>query len=498
VNAQLDDRVSPIINDRRFILTKSAINIIESRLNYINDSEYVVSTAYNLMELMDIIVNESHTDTVFLPLFNFDYRNFMNAIIDMAIEFYPGFDPILINIKKKEYSEIPEECINIGRGVLFFGFFKFLEKKNLLFKFAKKDDGKNRTNGYCRPSRLLLTALCNLSYPNGFPENTQELLKERPKENRLYDIYDSVSEIITPQKFTDWITKFFNFHKSSWAHLVTIYNKKLDEKQEVNLIHELELLKKESKTAEEILELNNIEITTNASAYIYIKYLIVDFEYFSIYAAQVNGTRKYKPLLQELDFESKSLKYGFEELIEDVSKVVKDYKKNTELYFNDKIKSKYSIDAFSKSIFTFRKEREIVKQFYFSRIVTTHIEYLENFRCFLWNNSDFKKKVNDNKATFPASKSFKDIQFFIVRKIREYLELLKDFPYPAISNAVLGIENNLVLNELTEIEAGRWQKINVGERTDWEKEYIKRIKKKKKEKNVETLPLTSGLAQAGV
>jgi len=482
-NAQLNERISAVVNERRFLFTKSVKKIIQNRLAYVDNSSNIISTSQNLKDLINIVANEPHTDAVFLPLFNFDYRRFAEAIIDIAIGDYPSY-PNLVNITKEEYSNIQGECINIGRGILFFAFLKFFEKNGLLLNFNKPNEDKNKENGYCRPSRLLLTALCNMSYSNGFTENIQDFSKEKPKEIGMLHIYKEIEKIITPKKYIDWIIKFFNFHKSSWAHLITIYNKELDAKKEINLDDELNLLLKyknsnsstesNSITEEEIKKLNKIEISTNPSAYIYIRYLIVHFEYFSIYATQVNDTRKYKPLLQELDFDNSNLLYSFEDVIESVLNVVKDYKKNTEIYFKKNVETKYSISDYSQSIFTFRKEHEQTKQFYFSRIVTTHIEYLENFRYYLWHDSNIRNRIEENHTKFPASKSFKQIQFFIVKKISEYLDLLKDFPYPALGNIIPSLENAIYRNVQTEIKAGKWYKIEVREREDWEKELAKK------------------------
>ena len=186
------------------------------------------------------------------------------------------------------------------------------------------------------------------------------------------------------------------------------------------------------------------------------------FEYFSIFATHDNGFNRFKPLFQELSFNTKELKYSFESLIETVLKKLFIYKDNMEKYLLSSILPSMTSEEYSRSIFNFRSSRETIRQFYLSRIVTTHIEYIESFRFFLWENKDFRKDVEKNNSLFPASKGFNEIQYFLLNKMKDYLSLLEgEIEYPGVLNIIAKINNKIKQNEDFGIEQNKWIRIEI-------------------------------------
>jgi hypothetical protein len=169
----------------------------------------------------------------------------------------------------------------------------------------------------------------------------------------------------------------------------------------------------------------------NSSGVIYLKFIITHFEYFSAFQAYVDINSEYKPLFLSLGIDHKKNKsvFEFEEIIDHVFTIVKRFKENMDNYFINEMKPKLGIseDEFisSKSKLSFSKSYLDKKSFYSSRIIFTHIEYLENFRFYLWTNDEFNKQLNDLNTTYPTLINKIQIQKFIIDKIEEYLMLFK-------------------------------------------------------------------------
>jgi len=461
-NSQLDDRIYPIVSKRRFILTKSARLILKRRLNIISNHNIIKENPL-LYNIVKILRDERYTDIVYLPLFNYDYRKLLQAILKMTeVVYNEGKPSTLIDTTYEEYfNRIPKKAINGARGILIFSLIKYLREEEFLGKFAKLDDGKNNENGYCRSSRMILTAFSNFSYPDGSSADDNERLSKKPEAFSLLDAFHEISHVHDSHKYLYWIEQFFNILKSSWVHFVTVYNKPINKEKRLDFAKEKTMLAHYPYlTKEEEDHLDNIKLVINASGMIYLRYLIVHFEYFSCYNSCFSSRYNIKPLplFQQLDYNYKLEKYNFEIVLEEVFKMVTVFKSNMENYFETTLSDKFSIEQYSNSCFTFRIKSETEKQFYLTRIIMTHIQYIENFRYYLWHDKEFNDKILDfNKDLSLKYKSKDEIQDYLVLIVQKYMSLFDDeFEYPLYKRKIEAFEEKLRILRKTGYNSKNW------------------------------------------
>ncbi len=436
------DRLFPKMNKERFLLTSSGSKIISRRVRIADDYLSERSKKGTLNALVKIINKENYTNTVYLPLFNFDYRKLFQALTKLSeSKQKEGKSVSIVNVDLEEYNNIASTVKNGARSIIFNGLIKYLIQNNFLKNFAtnhfnKKIGGTDK--GYCRESRLILTVVANMSYPNGFPHNKKRLLQIKPTRVGLYDLYKVLAVIYPdPRILFHWLSNYFVVSKASWAHLITIYNKGgtydannafngFDFTDEIKKIERINAKKSDGRESLIIEnELNKITVQLNASGYIYLRYLIVHFEYFSALEASDSPSKNYKPLFQMTGFNPNNCTYEFEKVIDNVYEVVANYKKSMDMYFEHTLEELgFSVDTYCRSKFTFSTIKEPLKNLYASRIITTHISYIDYFRYFLLHNEKFKKQVEENKSVKPNSMGLVEINRHLVNYIEKYVTLL--------------------------------------------------------------------------
>ena len=268
--------------------------------------------------------------------------------------------------------------------------------------------------GYCRTSRMLLTALSNLCYPNGFPIDRKALHEISPKPVSLSTFYKEIKELYYPDIFLSWLKKFFPLEKGSWAHFISIYNKNFSN-IEIDFSKELAYLKNKEYENRLLVE---IKLLFNASAFIYLRSLITHFEYYSTFIA-----RKYrKPLFQSLFYNTESKKFEFEIVVSEVYDQVKKIKIENNRYLQKIIfnKLQWDLDSYCTSVFIFNRNCSYSSPLYMSRVISNHISYLDEFRYFLWNNKEFNSNIKS------SGKSKRELQFFLIDYIYKYVNLILD------------------------------------------------------------------------
>lgn len=157
--------------------------------------------------------------------------------------------------------------------------------------------------------------------------------------------------------------------------------------------------------------------------------------------------------------------YAFEEQIQAVSNLVKDYMKNIQLSFEQKF-SEYTTHTFLQSVFSFgdasddvnTKNDRVKRQFYLSRVATTHIRYLDDFRCFLLNSQEFMQFVNNKRSNYKLLKNMAEINCFLLDAIENYVFIIKSGLFdPSLTGILQNLENNIIIARNNGID---WDSIN--------------------------------------
>jgi len=464
--AQLAERISAIKTYKRFIYTNIGREIIERRL--LKSAKYLNEEDIRLRAILSILHKEKFTDEVLLPLFNYDYRKLLEATIAVIRpETSGGKQYRLLSLLDEEYNSIPGLYSFGKRGILFNSYIRYFAINNFLSKLAPPRE-INKNTSHCNKVRLILTIFSNLSFPNGFPIDKKELAEIKPNSFSLIQAYDACSEIVTINDFFKKINTLIDLNKSSWAHLITIYGKQPVRDGETywfDFSKEAALLKKffdnEELTIDEDNYIQGISISLNASAYIYLRHLLTHFEYISAYKSKIYGELwySYKPLFQLTDIIIDGTpKWEFQVKMNNVFMIVESYSSNTGNFFESTFINNlgYNKENYISSNYVFKgenKEKNNQNDFpryalYMSRLITTHIEYIETFRHYI-TNEGFKiieRKIAESNASLMQNlylNSSDRINVFIFDSIDKYIKLLDSIKDPSMTSVVKGLQSSL-------------------------------------------------------
>lgn len=459
-SSQLSDNLMPLIESRRFIfMPYIGKDIVNKRMEIYKQGDCSDYDQY-VIKVLETIIKEKVTDYIILPLFNYDYRLFMEATIDIISN-------KLIDLSSVEYEKIPHEYKYGKRGIIINAYIKYLAKKNYLSRLAPVRHPLQKNKCYCNPTRLLLTVFSNLSYESQVNwENEKEMHEAKPNEFSMLSAYEACQPIFKIDEFFDKIANLIDINKSSWAHLITIYGIKpitesghdrFDFSEIAKLLQKY--LAAEDKEHSDFKELRDISFSLNASAYIYLRHLLTHFEYISAYKVRKNNLlwSDMRPLFQLIDLdtqENAELKWSFQRKIEEVFRHVDVYCSNIELYFQNVFQNtgmfsnKYE---FCKSRYVFKGENKVRTDgqsqghLYMSRLITSHIEYIENFRHYITGYGYEAFEVNINKlskeikATLITTKE--DIHKYLLGAINKYLQLLENIQDPTQTNVLASLKD---------------------------------------------------------
>jgi len=469
--AALNDRLSPAIRGKRFIYTSIAKEIIERRMQLVDKDLDEDDLRFKF--LIESIINDRILDFFILPLFNYDYRKLSEAIADCVQPEVIGNKKYRIfDTDKDDYLSIPAQYNYLKRGILINMFIRYFAKENYLEKLAPIRNGWSKETPYCNKTRLLLTVFSNLSFPNGYPQSLKELAEIKPITFTLYSAYCECKMFVeNPIEYFKILKTLIDLDKSSWAHLITVYGKQpIREFNSYNFDFSLESVLFEKKNRNESLTeteekyLNEFVITLNASAYAYLRHILTHFEYISGYKTKNSSSSYYslKPLILSTKSTviNKEIAWEFQSQIINVYEIVELYVYNNSEFF--KIKNSGKDDKKSKieyctSKYVFRGDfnnhLELIDEFkfeklcsfYSSRLIATHIEYLDNFRQYI-TNEGFNKIEMELSRTDKASPSLNTrgkIHEFVLLYIEKYIGLLEFFGDPSMINIKDKLKNAL-------------------------------------------------------
>jgi len=463
-SAQLNDKLVPLTKNRRFILTPFiGKDIIQERINEYDEDDCDEEDK-KIIRLLKIIIKEKITDYIILPLFNYDYRRFITATLEMINDNF-------IDLTDINYSAIPHDFKFGKRGILINAYVKYLAKYNYLNRLAPRRE-LDKEQIYCNTIRLMLSVFSNLSYDRvDFPkdESKKEFHEAKPNEFSLIEAYDLCKIIVSIPDFFDKIVELVDINKSSWAHLITIYGKepiregnkyKFDFTDEKNILERF--TNNKTITNNEKHKIDVILFSLNASAYIYLRHLLPHFEYMSAYKA---GRENTKPLFQLTEFNLKERKWEFQIQLEDVFKHIETYCANIEKHFQETFVKKTSIttkELFLRSKYVFKgdvnkKTRQDIASLYMTRLITSHIGYIEAFRHYITGLGFEKIEKNTDKLPEGFKKltitTKEEIHNYILTIIDKYLKELENRQDPTQTKIQADLKSTL---EQAKIDHSIW------------------------------------------
>lgn len=480
LSPQLQERMNSLSTAIEFPKHSLTDMIIQKRTNVANEMELSITEnehRIRLLEFTDILSNveNEYTRKTISPLFNFDNRMLMNAIIAIS---EPNYKRIaFLNISKNVYQAI-KEISNVGaRGIIIISILKYLYKHATSFKDIVDDDRNMQklethrsSEIHCNSIRMALTLLCSLGEISPFITNSiimddEESYDQQSKLIRLhdallkfenYDMYDN--KIIT-----NIFHRLFRVNDNSFEllvmlhHLDAIKDDKIDIENAIKEIIAWIGNKEDSRLHKSsVLNLNRTEIKINAPSAIYISKIFIHYEYFNLLANLDEGIYEVQPLFQCLGV--KNERFEFEIQLESILQYLKRFFENIDIFFCDNIcKKKIENDCNKPNcINAINKFRDngfcFSNSLYSSRVITNHINYIDSFREYLW-----KIDVVSTSAQQPKLTDKNQIQSYLLGIIGEYIQLYE----------TRNVNDHTVQNIMKEIKEEYNKALTANEMKDW-------------------------------
>jgi len=353
------------------------------------------------VEALKIIIekylDDFYFEKVFIPLFNYDIKKFVEFIYSLASEPIPD----VLSCEKLGYS--------YGiRGRFVFFVTKKLKSTKFLKAWFKEIDARAKNKQICS-GRLLLTVLINSCAKSPTVSYRQHIAASHCS---LKDYIASIQGTIEDEAVFDGLIDAFLCHETDWVGLISFRNKLIKQKNDLNAekealriarsrMREKNILDYDDPELEEVLlPLTNVEIKYNPSTFVFIRYIIVHFEFYSAMIDEEGplfgvGLKKASP--NKLGYV-----YDFERKIDQVYKFVSEQNKKLKglcgSWYFDVLG--YDHESFRKSQFCFKHVGEggyAQKGVHHPvRVITQHIDYIDKFRQNILNHEMLANEEKNN------------------------------------------------------------------------------------------------------
>ena len=442
-NAPIGDRTDTYKETIR--LNNDISKILEKRINYGIDKSIKNKSKIDKNFSFLLSLNKEHKPffkNILNPLFNYDIRNFIKALMHICgkyidqSQFYfnnSQYQALYSYRKENRSNKKAEDLIKFGlRGIYYNLFLRYLKGEGLLNSFHQESIVHLRK--HCNFKRIFLTALYNLSYPEKVVErDIHEYHSIEPEPVSLPRLFNELKKAIPVKELISALRHFYKPETDgSWAHLITIYNLEMNNDELIRMEDLLEKHRKGFANPFDRKELEEVKITLNPSGFIYLRRIITHFEYFSIVLNPKNKPLCFATEIVHLDKNNSLEKiYEFELILEEVFEKVKGAKERMSIFLEEDLVNSGVFDSkkeYSNSTWCFAT-REKQPFLYSTRIINNHISYLDFFRHFTWYCESFQTRVKGYQKEFKNNtppKKLIEIQEVILKKIKSYNNLLSD------------------------------------------------------------------------
>lgn len=427
--AQRNDLIRKFIGHSRLIYPENGKDIISKRLKVYKEAK---QDANEILSLAELIIDSDSTfsESRLCPLFNYDIRKLSEALINMKAP----ENKQLLDFPIDAYNKIESGYKYIKRGILFNCIIKYLSIESFFDKLSPREK-RDKDISYANTKRMMLIVFSNLSYPTGFKSDNNELNQQKPEPFSIVKGFEPLMNIIEPEEYCKSLNELLDLNTSSKTHLITIYGKTFapsGNKYYFDFKKEVEILKKFKKNKGSLQQLSeeeqniitSVNISLNATAFIYLKYILSHFEYMSTCKT---GNRKNTKALTLLNYINSSTKnWMFIEQIEKVYKAAEGQCNNIINFYNERIKPLYpNIDQFKKSELTFKGGGwDGFYALHIFRTISCHITYIDTFRVYLYNHFDeYIEPIIESCSYSIELNTKEDINNALMGQIKKYIDL---------------------------------------------------------------------------
>jgi len=366
----------------------------------------------NAHKVLEIFFEDEKFRDIFLPLFNYNIRKLAESFSEIYEDFKSDsineYLDIRKNLEEVKDDDLDKAYKNGLRGIFYFLIIKALLKRDTLKALSIYEAGVEvgRTENKSitvNPSRILLTIIHSL---------TEYTDSEGNKVSRfvgLGTVYNEYRRMFNGPQFVDTyfnkLAELFLLFKNNWCHLISFRNKQVFD-DTVFINEKLELKEKVSSTniqSSDFDFLNNIEVSINRSAHVYLTKVAVHYEFYSIRTQkQENNDCLFlfndDKCLRNID--------NVWEIVEPCLLSLINYLKITNIVdFEDTpLCLKNDFREFS---------RKTTMAF---RIIHTHLRYIDNFRKYIYFRHTKTKKIAD----------FRELNKKIVERQKRYIDKLNE------------------------------------------------------------------------
>ena len=467
MNPQLNKNLSFTIKKRRCILSGEIKDILTKRINYIENHIIDYDKDSALISLLNLLDNYNYRDFVrgcLFPLFNYDYRHFFTTMDSITDDDNSEDIPVLSKETLSMIKSFGTESVssNLSKGAILLPIITS-SCKNQFLKLVP-----NKANG-CRIPRLLLTVLYNLTYPRGLSEIGKFEEKKEPVRVSLSDLYKPFCHRYTIHEFLESLKKLCYFNEDSWAHLVSFYNVSYNSDHQIEFSSHVNDKLKQYESGisnEDDFDFEkDIYMHFNAASYSYLRYIITHFEYFSFLVFHQSKDSILQPIIRlaftiNYNEQKESWFYDVEDRIDQVADLVKFYKSQIDSDFTKGKFKDFNERSYVKSEFCFGDQLSR-KEFYITRVITTHIRYIDDFRKFIFFSKKFEEYYLSKKHL--KIKSREELNQALIDKIINYLDILDS---GVVDPTIISTSKRLRQISLAEKKRNptikTWQNIEIG------------------------------------
>jgi hypothetical protein len=343
----------------------------------------------------DTFLKDNYFNRVFVPMFNYDFRGSSLTLLQSIIDNLNHFS-----------DEVNQKNPISLRGALVFNVVKRLKINNFLSEYDPEISiTKNgEIKPYCFIDRMLLLVV--LHYSRCKLKDYEDIDEASPVSIRV--IIDNLIGAYKLENIVRSIAKCFLYHQEDWVHLITVLNKEIKD-TDIFVREICSLYNKRSG------ELDRIKIRINPSGYVFLRYVLRHFEFYSYFGGNkkplfvCTGDKEYS---NDTDY-----KYDFEIIMNNSFEVVSKHISAMKQFYEKHYHPKLTQEEYRNSSFSFKPIEKDGRYghgyFHSTYIITTHVEYIERFRQFVFQkieNIDEKRNINK----------------IIVSQIERYVDLMRN------------------------------------------------------------------------
>lgn len=398
--------------------------IIEKRgeLHFFTNKEDFVKNNLEYAKRFNISIIEKEKDYLekIFRLFNLDYRTTMSSLSE-------GLKKEIVSWGR--ISEADKNCRVGIRGFLLYSILKYrLTKVDTRFKKYLDED---LSNNNCNKYRMYLSILANMNTVKGEKGKLDNIhVSLLDFTDRVKEWYKNVTVLSIYE--TLFVSGYHNYSLPANLEGETINNYLREKQYSVTLPSLCKHLAELYKTDRDSLD--NVDIVVNPLCFEYSEHVFIHYEYFNLLSVCCKHSEelllKSKSLFQYDNFED--IKSCTNQVYDMAESIIKKADKHLCMICNKKCEAKSS--ECGSAIKKLQDHGFLIQNMpYTTRVITSHINYLDSYRKLLWI------RFHDNKGLNNA------IQNQLVSVIQKYITLFrtKEVQNDSANNLIMHIEQNV-------------------------------------------------------